>query len=148
MVQLMTEILETVVAEALPTDDRLERFRRLAKLQISQVSSFERWAKERKLTTEQKEIAQQSWNAAWMGMRVDDCWEILKRLTVFDEGFRLPALQAGTDEFRGNVEEKFGKLMLAVSLLTLTIQRDYEKDSNEANDEPWLQSSNQVDVRY
>jgi hypothetical protein len=140
----MTKILETVIAEALPTDDRLERFRRLAKLQISRVGSFEKWAKDRELTKEQKEIAQQAYNAAWMGMRIDDCWEVLKRLTVFDEGFRLPALQAGTDEFRGNVEEKFGKLMLAVSLLTLTIQRDYEKEDNAPNDEPWLQSSNQL----
>jgi hypothetical protein len=120
------QVLETVTAEALPTEDRLERFRRLAKMQLSRVGSFNRWAEKRELTKEQKDLAQESWNAAWTGNHVDEMFEVLKRLTVFDESFRLPDLQKDSAEFRGNVEEKFGKLMLAVSLLTLTIQRDYE----------------------
>jgi hypothetical protein len=134
----MAKVLETVIAEALPTDDRLDRFRRLARLQLNRVASFERWAKERELTFEQKEIAQQSWNAAWGVMRADQAWEVLKRLTVFDESFRLPALEPTPKE---QIEQKFSKLMLTVSLLTLEIQREYEKEGAEENEEPWLHSS-------
>ncbi len=137
------EVLETVYADSNPDEQRLERFRRLARLQINLVASFERWAKERDLTEAQEEIAQQAWNACFLSFKTADMFEILKRLTVFDESFRLPTLQHDSVDFKGNVEEKFGKLMLAVSLLTLEIQRDYEKEQVN-NEEPWLHSSNQL----
>ncbi len=137
------EVLETVYADSNPDEQRLERFRRLARLQINLVASFERWAKERDLTEAQEEIAQQAWNACFLSFKTSDMFEILKRLTVFDESFRLPTLQHDSVDFKGNVEEKFGKLMLAVSLLTLEIQRDYEKEQVN-NEEPWLHSSNQL----
>jgi hypothetical protein len=140
----MAEIVEVGYADANPTEERLERFQRLARLQLNRVSSFERWAKERELTKEQQEIAQQAWNACFLSLKVADQFEILKRLTVFDESFRLPSLRHDSVDFKGNVEEKFGKLMLAVSLLTLEIQRDYEKEGAAENEEPWLHSSNQL----
>jgi hypothetical protein len=136
------QVLETVTAEALPSNERLQRFRRLAKMQLSRVGSFNRWAEQRELNKEQKDIAQEAWNAAWTSNRVEECFEVLKRLSVFDESFRLPDLQKDSAEFRGNVEEKFGKLMLAVSLLTLTIQRDYEK--TEGKEESWPPLSSQL----
>jgi hypothetical protein len=135
--QLKTEVLEVGYADSNPTEDRLARFKRLASLQISRVESFNRWAKERELTAEQKEIAQQSWNAAWATTKADESFEILKRLAVFDESFRLPALEPTLPD---QIEAKFAKLMLAVSLLTLTIQRDYESAGTES-EEPWLHSS-------
>jgi len=130
------KVLEVGCADAAPSDERLQRFQRLAKLQLSRSAAFDRWAKDRELTADQKEIAKESWNAAWCGYRIEDMWEIIKRLTVFDESFRLPTLKDST-EFRGNVEEKFGKLMLATSLLTLEIQRDYENSAEQ--EKPCLQ---------
>lgn len=129
------EILETVYAEALPGEDRLERFQRLAKMQISRSASFERWANGRGLSDDDKEIAKDGWSAAWESMRVDASFDVLRRLAVFDESFRLPSLNAGTDEFKGNVEQKFAKLMLAVSILALTIQRDHEKNEGATENE-------------
>lgn len=121
------KVLEVGYADAAPSEDRLSRFRRLAALQPSSIKAFNRWADDRELSEEDRKTAKEAWSACWEGMRVSESFEVLKRLATFDESFRLPALEPRTV----NVEEKFGKLMLAVSLLALEIQRDYELGAEE-----------------
>lgn len=121
------KVIDVGYADSNPTEDRLARFRRLAALQPSASAAFNRWVDERELGEEERKTAKEAWMACWNGMRFSECFEVLKRISVFDESFRLPQLEPRIV----NVEEKFAKLMLAVSLLALEIQRDYESGAQE-----------------
>jgi hypothetical protein len=119
-------------AEALPKETRLERFRRLAELRLKCRETFNAWADEHKV--EKTEDAFTIWRSAWDAIKARDMFDVLRMAAVFDESFRLPQLNAGTEEFQLTVEQKFSRLMQRVSLLALTIQEDQEKLSKGKTD--------------
>ena len=118
--------MEAVVAELAPSEDRLERFQRLAAIELSREETFKKWAADKELSEEETKQARRGWYGLWDSFMLGNLFGCLRDIAVLDESFRLPQLNAGTDEFRGNVEQKFSKLMLRTSLLALTIQKSLE----------------------
>lgn len=132
-------------ADANPSETRLSVFQRLSRLKIDHRRDFERWAstedvsdftrfrnKYKDPTTEKMWTA---WEASRTTVRFDELFDAVRVCAVFDESFRLPALNAGTEEFQMNVEEKFARLMKRMSILALLILKDQDKSPSLENEE-------------
>lgn len=113
-------------ADALPSEKRLETFQRLARLTFDPKEVFKAWADGVGLTGDMRKQAESGFLGCWGFLRVYDMFDTLRVAAVMDESFRLPQIKLDNEDFRGNVENKFAALMQRISLLALTIQREYE----------------------
>jgi hypothetical protein len=115
---------ELQFADKAPTEKRLQMFRRLSGLKLDSHKTYLSWLASEGLDNEPARW--EAWQAALKAMHTKELFELVRRCAVFDESFRLPSLEAGTDEFKGNIEQRFAKLMELISMLALTIQREQE----------------------
>jgi hypothetical protein len=119
-------------ADANPTEERLSRFSRLAKLKLDSRQAFDRWTAANDIGGD-KEVMDRIfkvWEASREAIHLNELFDCVRTAAVFDESFRLPQLTEGLKE---NVEQKFAKLMARIVALALIIQNEQESSITESS---------------